>query len=260
MNTPLYSVIKIENTTTDIKFQDTKRLIGFRQPLFMTFVPVSTVIQFLLALSCCFCMEIGFMSCAAGLEPEYEPSGFVELLNGKNLDGWKTAENPEAFSVDDGLLKINGKRGYIYYDGDVNQHSWKDFHAQIAVKTKSRAAGGIFFHTNYEKEGSPQKGYECQIANSNPDPQKTGSLYNVSSESSQLVEDNDWFIIDIYVRDRRVVTMVNGRWSVNWLEPKDYEPPQGFEQRRLSKGTFAIESQDPNSTVLIKSFRVRPLK
>ncbi len=260
MNSPLYSVDNTRNITTNVMFQDTKRLVWVRRPLFMSFVPVSASISFPLVLFWLFCLGAGLLSSVGGMEPEYEPSGFVELLNGKNLDGWKAAENPEAFSVDDGLLKINGKRGYLYYDGDVNQHSWKDFHAQIAVQTKSRSASGIFFHTNYEKEGVPRKGYECQIANSNPDPQKTGSLYNVSSENSQLVEDNDWFIIDIYVRDRRVVTMVNGRWSVNWLEPKDYEPPKGFERRRLDKGTFAIESQDPNSTVLIKSFRVRPLK
>lgn len=200
------------------------------------------------------------LSVVWGLEPEFEPSGFVELLNGENLDGWKSGEDSNAFVVEDGLLKVHGKHSYLFYEGAVNEHDWKDFHAQIVIQTKTKAAGGIYFHTEFEKEKDPPKGYKCQIANGHPDPQKTGSLYGISSESAIMVEDNDWFILDIYVRDRRVVTMINGRWSVNWLESKEYTPPQGHEGRRLGRGTFAIEARDLNSTVLIKSFRVRPLK
>lgn len=50
---------------------------------------------------------------------------WVELFNGKNLEGWKISENPSSFSVVDGTIKIDGPRAHAFYDGPVGNHDFK---------------------------------------------------------------------------------------------------------------------------------------
>ncbi|MBR6436076.1 MAG: DUF1080 domain-containing protein, partial [Thermoguttaceae bacterium] len=67
-------------------------------------------------------MVLAMVGAAAAAE-----DGFVELFNGKNLDGWKAGGNPDSFTVEDGVMKINGSCSHLFYDGDVHNHCWKNF-------------------------------------------------------------------------------------------------------------------------------------
>lgn len=183
----------------------------------------------------------------------------TELLNGVNLDGWKAAENPDAFTVVDGALRVNGTRGHLFYVGSVNNHCWKNFHVQAVVMTKAQSNSGIYIHTKFQETGWPTTGYECQIANTHPDPQKTASVYNVSKVNPAPANDDEWFTYDIYVIDKRIITKINGKVCSDWTEPDDIVPPEGWENRKLGAGTFAIQAHDPNSVVFIKSFKVEAL-
>lgn len=180
----------------------------------------------------------------------------VELLNGKNFDGWKIAESPESFSIENGLLKINGKRGHMFYEGSVNNHCWKDFHMQAVVMTKEKANSGIFIHTQYQETGWPKVGYECQIANTHQDPQKTAGVYNRAKVNPAPAKDDTWFTYDIYVIGKRIITLIDGKICVDWTEPDGIAADDPM---KLSKGTFAIQAHDPNSVVYFKSFKVGPL-
>ncbi len=195
----------------------------------------------------------------AGITLAGEPE-FVELFNGKNLDGWKAGGNPDSFTVENGMLKVNGNCSHLFYEGDVNNHCWKNFHAQIVVMTKPKANSGIYIHTKFQEQGWPKTGYECQVANTHPDPQKTASIYNVCKVNPAPAEDNEWFVYDIIVQGDRITTMINGKICADWREPKDIVPPEGWENRRLGQGTFAIQAHDPGSVVFIKSFKVQPLE
>lgn len=185
---------------------------------------------------------------------------FVELFNGKNLDGWKVGSNPGAFTVQDGVIRVNGSCAHLFYDGAVNNHNWKNFHTQIVVQTKPNANSGIYIHTKFQEKGWPTTGYECQVANTHPDPQKTASVYNVCKVNPAPAADNEWFVYDIIVQGKRITTMVNGKVCADWTEPDNIVPPQGWENRKLGEGTFAIQAHDPNSVVLIKSFKVKALE
>ena len=47
--------------------------------------------------------------------------GYIELFNGKNLEGWTTSdENPESFSVNEGTLVVKGGKSHLFYTGSVN--------------------------------------------------------------------------------------------------------------------------------------------
>jgi len=89
------------------------------------------------------------------------PKGaWVKLFNGKTLDGWKAGKNASTFSVDSGCIVVHGPTSHLFYVGDANNHDFKNFEFKAQVKTMHGANSGIYFHTAYQEEGFPDKGYE----------------------------------------------------------------------------------------------------
>ena len=99
---------------------------------------------------------------AAGDEEE---EGWVSIFNGKDLEGWKAAENPKAFTVKDGELIVKGNRGHLFYTGEVAKGNFKNFEWKLDVMTKPKANSGLYIHTKYQDEGWPSKGYEVKVNN-----------------------------------------------------------------------------------------------
>src|SRR5690606_24734191 len=83
--------------------------------------------------------------------------GWVSLFNGKDLTGWKLAENPASYSVKDGAIVAQGPRSHLYYDGPVGNHNFKNFELKFDAKTEPGSNGGMYFHTEYQEVNWPQK-------------------------------------------------------------------------------------------------------
>ena len=111
--------------------------------------------------------------------PKDKPEkGFKALFNGKDLDGWtKAKENEGTFSVKDGAIVASGPRCHLYYTGKVDNHNWKDFELKVDVMTLPSSNGGIYFHTEYQENNWPSKGFEVQVNNSHTDWRRSGGLY-----------------------------------------------------------------------------------
>lgn len=185
-----------------------------------------------------------------------EKEGWIRLFDGKTLDGWKAAESPKSFVVKDGVIVVDGPKGHLYYQGDVEKHNFKNFEFRAEVLTKPKANSGLYIHTHFLEKGWPNTGYEAQVNTSHHDPKKTGSLYNVVNVKKKLVEDNKWYRYDIIVRGKRIVIKINGKTVVDYTEPADLKRPE----RQLSSGTFAIQAHDPKSVIHYRNIFVRPLK
>jgi hypothetical protein len=186
--------------------------------------------------------------------------GFVPLFNGKDLTGWKANESPETFKVEDGKIIANGNRSHLFYVGDVKNHDFKDFELKAQVLCKTNSNSGIYFHTQFQDKGWPEKGFECQVcANGYKDPRKTGSLYAVKDLAEAPAKDDEWFDYHIIVKGKSVTTKINGKVVVEWTQPDDWAPPKGMAGRKLSSGTFALQGHDPGSRVEYKNIRVKPL-
>ena len=85
---------------------------------------------------------------------------FVSLFDGKTLEGWKSNnEKPDVFTVVDGAIQVKGGRAHLFYDGEVNGGKFKNFDLKMKVKTTKGANGGFYFHTGFQEEGWPEKGY-----------------------------------------------------------------------------------------------------
>lgn len=185
---------------------------------------------------------------------------FVSLFDGKSLQGWKAnEENPDSFSIEDGAIKISGKRGHLFYSGDVNGGKFKNFVLRAKVMTKEKANAGIYFHTAYQAEGWPDKGYEVQVNNTHSDWRKTGSLYAVD-DVKEAQKDDEWMDYIIRVQGNHVIIRINGKKVVDYKQPEKPEHLEKMPGRLISEGTFAIQAHDPGSIAFFKDIKVRVLK
>ena len=115
---------------------------------------------------------------------------WISLFDGTSLDGWKYSEREGTFEVKDSVIVVHGKRSHLYYVGRDGDASWTDFEFKADVKTEPGSNSGIYFHTEFQKDGWPAKGYEVQVNNSHSDWRRTGSLYNVVDLRESAVQDN----------------------------------------------------------------------
>ena len=184
-----------------------------------------------------------------------DKDGWISLMDGKSFDGWKVSQdNPNTFQVKDGAFVANGKVAHLFYDGSVNNHNFKNFELKVDVMTKANSNGGIYFGTEYQEKGFPNKGNEIQVNQTHSDPVKSGSIYNVVKVFKQYVKDDAWYTTHIVVVGKHVWIYLNDEKVVDYEEPADMKGP-----RKISSGTFALQGHDPGSTSFYKNIRVKPL-
>jgi len=151
----------------------------------------------------------------------------------------------------------NGPRSHLFYAGDVMNHDFKNFELRLEVKTAPVSNSGIYFHTQFQEEGWPAKGYECQVINSKPDAKPgqyvenimTGNIYAIRNTWKSPVPDNEWFHYHIVVHGKTVQTYINSELIAEYTEPDEVYRSGNMQGRVLSSGTFALQCHDPGSKV-----------
>lgn len=222
----------------------------------------------------------------AAQTPEPEP-GFVSLFDGQTLNGWKVGDNAGLFHVENGMIVMdcpadNNQPAHLFYDGDVNGHTFKNFDLRVDVLTYHCANSGIYFHTEFQQAGFPRKGLECQVDNSHSDWRRTGSLYGLfnltwgpetpSADNKQTVvylanapvRDNVWYTQEIICRNGLVTVKLNGQPMFTYQianADEVHRLPTGFTW--LPEGTFALQGHPPMrgqiSKACFRNIRVKVL-
>lgn len=186
--------------------------------------------------------------------------GWIVLFDGHSLDGWSPSEHKDSFKVEDGAIVAGGGgRSHLFYSGPVQNHVFKNFELKLEAKTEPGANSGVYFHTEYQESGWPNKGYEAQVNNSQADWRRTGSLYAVEDIRQSPVEDGEWFEYDIIVRGKQITLKINGETTVDYTEPENPPLLEDMRERKLSSGTIALQAHDPSCTVYYRNIRIKPL-
>lgn len=207
--------------------------------------------------------------------------GWTSLFNGKDLAGWKSNEEvPGVFTVENGELKVSGGRAHLFYVGPNGDAKFQSFELKLKVKTTPGSNSGVYFHTQYQEKGWPDKGYECQVNSTHTDPKKTGSLYGVINILALLEgqkepeggkhikvplapsKDDEWFDYNIKVEGKHITLTVNGQVTVDFIEPEGWDPSKelkGMLGRKLTEGTIAIQGHDPKSTTFYKDIFIKAI-
>jgi len=192
---------------------------------------------------------------------------WISLFDGETLKGWKASENAGSWKIEDGAIVTAGNRSHLFYDGDVMDHNFRNFEFSADVKTSPGANSGIYIHTEFQEEGWPAKGYECQVINSNPptgeggyvEHKMTGSIYAIRNIWKAPVPDDVWFNYRIRIQGKTIQTYINDMLAAEYTEPVEIYRPESMSGRLLGSGTFALQCQDPGSVVSYKNIKVKPL-
>jgi hypothetical protein len=169
--------------------------------------------------------------------------GWVSMFDGKSLEGWKANDSPESWKAIDGAIVGDGPRSHLFWM--VKECEDCEFRAE--VKLNHSGNSGMYFRTAMGP-GFP-KGYEAQVENTSPDPQKTGSLYGICKVTEQLIQDDTWWTQDIIVRGDHVVIKINDKVVTDCTDP----------QNRYTKGYLALQQHNAGSVVQFRKLMMRAL-
>jgi hypothetical protein len=192
--------------------------------------------------------------------PVQHKRGWISLFDGQSLDGWKVGNNASSFSIENGAIAVNGNVAHLFYDGPVNDHSFKNFELKLDIMTTAGSNSGVYFHTQYQESSWPQKGYEVQVNNSHTDWRRSGSLWAIDDVKETYAKDNEWYTMYIKVKGKRITVKINDKKVVEYTEPENVQRDEGLKGRVLSAGTFALQGHDPKSKVYFKNIKVKVLK
>jgi hypothetical protein len=199
--------------------------------------------------------------------PPTPDADWIQLFNGKTLEGWQPSENKTSWKVIDGLLAAEGPRSHLFYNGPVRGADFRNFDLEVELLARHECNSGVYFHTRYQETNFPVKGFEVQVNNTATgegtyrEHKKTGSLYGVRNVYKQLIGDDQWFKMSVSVRGKNVQIWLDGMQVVNYTEPNPpiIPAPAMETQRFLDRGTFALQCHNDGSHALYRSVRVRPL-
>jgi hypothetical protein len=212
--------------------------------------------------------QLSLVAAAVLAAPQIPAQEWIPLQDGKSLAGWRAAERPESWVVEDGAFVSVGDRSHLFYVGKVARHEFRNFELSVDVKTSPGANSGIYVHTKWQGPGWPAAGYELQVINSNPPAEKmggyiehkmTGSIYAVRNAYVAPASDGEWFNYRIRVVGKTLQTFINDRLVCEYAEPVDAPRPEDKKGRYLGSGTFALQAHDPGSVVKYRNMKVRLL-
>ena len=165
--------------------------------------------------------------------------GWVRLFDGEGLSGW-TAPDPGNWELKDGVLTGRGETSHLF---SPNTYTNLEFKAEARLTHSGNS--GMYFRAKYGK-GWPT-GYESQVENTSPDPQRTGSLYNIKKNLKQLVADDTWWTQHIVAIGDRIIIKVNDQIVVDCRDTKH------------GQGHLALQQHDPGSVVQFRNLMVKRL-
>jgi hypothetical protein len=192
-----------------------------------------------------------------------------DLLNHKNLDGWKFAgrhtPGGSGFSVVDGITQTGGDNGIIWYAkrklGNVKIHV-------VYKMSNEKGNSGFFIRIPVEPQSEDDainKGIEVQIDDRDDDWHCTGVLYSMTKAKARPHKPaGEWNTLDITLDHLRTIVYVNGVLVTDYdgVSPvpekkKSFEPDRG---PRPESGYIALQNHDPSAVISFKEVTVSPLR
>ncbi|MEP6664534.1 MAG: DUF1080 domain-containing protein [Verrucomicrobiota bacterium] len=179
-----------------------------------------------------------------------DSGGWIQLFDGKTLDGW-TAPEPGNWKMEDGVLYGSGEKSHLF-----SPNVYTNFEFKAEAKLNHSGNSGMYFRAELGT-GWP-KGYEAQVENTSPDPQKTGSLYNAPERNygpvptpvhEQLVQDDTWWTQHIIAIGNRIIIKVNDKIVTDFVD----------EHHTFMNGHLAFQQHNQGSEVEFKNIVVKPL-
>jgi hypothetical protein len=142
-----------------------------------------------------------------------DADGWLRPFDGKTLSGWKSYDG-KGWAMEDGVITGTGGVSHLF---SPNYYTNVEFKAE--VKLNHSGNSGMYFRTRFGP-GFP-RGYEAQVENTSPDPQRTGSLYNFHPVREQLIQDDTWWTQHIIAIGNRIIIKVNDKIVTDYVDTRN---------------------------------------
>lgn len=169
--------------------------------------------------------------------------GWINMFDGKTLDGWKANEHPESWSAKDGTIVGDGDESHLFW----MVRECRDCEFKADVKISDGGNSGMYFRTALGP-GFP-KGYEVQVNSTHKDPVRTGSLFGFVKIYDRLVPPDTGFNQHIIARGNHIIIEVNGKKVVDFVDEKN----------TFTDGYLALQQHNKGSVVTFKNLIMKPL-
>ena len=138
-------------------------------------------------------------------------AGWVQLFDGKTMDGW-TSTGEANWRIEDGALVADkGKGGHL-----VTKDSYKNHMIYAEFWSDEDANSGIFIRCKDPKAIGARTCYEVNIYDKRPDPSYgTGSIVYFAEVNPMPKAAGKWNTFEITANGRHLVVMLNGQKTVD---------------------------------------------
>ncbi len=200
-------------------------------------------------------------ACAFGIEA----GDSIPLFEGKSLNGWKAAGQEKSFTVTDEAIVSRGGPASLFYAGSGHEPDFRNFEFSAEIMLRPGAKSAICFHTAPQSSSGPRPGFQVLLSNGDRLPngfierRKTGSLLGLRNVYKQLVGSNQWFTINLLVRQKQVQVRLNDMLVVDYIEPAEAFSVNADFCCRIAHGTFALQTFGGRGVTSFRNLRVRPL-
>jgi hypothetical protein len=188
-------------------------------------------------------------------------SGWIPLLNGKDLEGWESVGDGLWTVMQDGTLLgqrdlrravhqawLYTKKEFGEFDLALDYWIRYQGNSGVSIRDSSRAQWAV--GQAHDPERTPSHiGYEIQISMGYPDRYPSGSIYLFAQARSGVQRDNDWNHLEIQSRNDGIKVFLNGELVCE--HPGDPGRPK--------RGPIGLQLHDRNTVVMFRNIRIREL-
>jgi hypothetical protein len=175
-------------------------------------------------------------------------SGWVDLFNGKDTDGWRTPKGDTSkWSVGEGTLTSGGESGYLV----TKKNTFENFQLHVVTQIDVGANSGIMFRV---PEGKAPLGYEAEI--NTTDPEQSGTLGVTTDKWRCLVlvkkspvPSNRWYTMLITAEGNRFEISINGKIITRYIDIDS----------QFTEGAIALQHGRERAAVSFKKIRIKEL-
>jgi len=183
----------------------------------------------------------------------------VNLLNGKNLDGWEIVGEGFWNVMGDGTLvgqrdpaKATDRQCWLYTKKDFGEYDlhieyWLRWGGNSGVSIRDTSRAQYAQGAKWDPKRTPSHiGYEIQIANDG-DEYGTGSVYLFAKAKTGIQRDFDWNSLDIESRNDRIRVKLNGQLVAE----------SSGDPKRSKTGPIGLQLHDHKAVAMYRNIRIQ---
>ncbi|HLN03376.1 MAG TPA: DUF1080 domain-containing protein [Bryobacteraceae bacterium] len=197
--------------------------------------------------------------CVALVFAQLSPAAWVNLVNGKNIDGWEIVGEGFWNVMSDGTLvgqrdpaKSTERQCWLYTkkefgEYDLHVEYWLRWGGNSGVSIRDTSRAQYAQGAKWDPKRTPSHiGYEIQIANDG-DEYATGSVYLFAKAKTGVQRDFDWNSLDIESRNDHIRVKLNGQMVAE--SPGD--------PKRSRTGPIGLQLHDHKAVAMYRNIRIQ---